>query len=426
MELDMEIKRFKMDLLRKMPFYGDIVMRLPFIENPHIPTAQTNGGKIEYNPKFLSAQSRGQRNFILMHEVFHVLLFHCKRHGERNPRIWNTAADMIVNSMLMELMYSIRDASIPFERPDTGIFANVDAGDTVENVYEKLLADNKNTDGNSKKVMVRLNNFWRNRDPVEVDAPEDIILIDPEAAGADAANGLPPSAFPGADSGAAQQTGLSEITLMQIIRESASANRASMGSYFVPEQLFGLTESKQISWQDLLREFFVEERSDESSYMTPERKYLHMDMIVPGYGQEDEKIEEIWAFVDSSGSVGKNEMEQFLTQLYRIAKEFKCVFNICYWDTKVTDIYKKIAKEDDILKSLPRHSGGTDINCVYKWLKENKVRPDVMLILTDGYFGRLDRSLFFPSAGKKTILVLSGSIQINDDMKAMGKIARLD
>ena len=151
-----------------------------------------------------------------------------------------------------------------------------------------------------------------------------------------------------------------------------------------------------------------------------------MDLILPGYGQSDEKIEEIWAFVDSSGSVGKNEMEQFLTQLYRIAKEFKCVFNICYWDTQVTDVYKKILKEDDILKSLPLHSGGTDINCVYRWLKDNKVRPDVMLILTDGYFGSLDRSLFVPSLGKKTILVLSGAIPTNDDMKRMGKITRLE
>ena len=427
MDFEMEIKRFKMDLLRKMPFYGDIVMRLPFIENTHIPTARTNGGKIEYNPKFLSSQTRGQRNFVLMHEVFHVLLFHCKRHGERNPRLWNTAADMIVNSMLMNLMNNMREASIPFERPVDGIFANVGIGETVENLYEKLLADNKRMGKNSKKVMVRLNNSWRNQDPVEVDAPDDIIMSDSEIIDADISDDRPLGGMaPGTKGESASEIGLSENMLLQIIRESASANRSSLGSYFVPNQIFGLVESKRIKWQTLLRDFFVEELSDESSYTTPERKYIHMDLILPGYGQSDEKIEEIWAFVDSSGSVGKNEMEQFLTQLYRIAKEFKCVFNICYWDTQVTDVYKKILKEDDILKSLPQHSGGTDINCVYRWIKDNKVRPDVMLILTDGYFGSLDRSLFVPSLGKKTILVLSGTIPTNDDIKRMGKITRLE
>ena len=427
MDLEMEIKRFKMDLLRKMPFYGDIVMRLPFIENTHIPTAQTNGGKIEYNPNFLSSQTRGQRNFILMHEVFHVLLFHCKRHGERNHRLWNTAADMIVNRMLLDLMNNMKEASIPFERPVDGIFANIGIGETVENLYEMLLVYNKKMGKNSKKVLVQLNSLWGNQNLVEIKAPDDIVMNDSEIFDIDVVDGRSlAGASSGLDGKDLPEIGLSENMLLQIIRESASTNRSSIGSYFVPDQIFGLVESKRIKWQTLLRDFFVEEPSDESSYTTPERKYIHMDLILPGYGQSEEKIDEIWAFVDSSGSVGKNEMEQFLTQLYRIAKEFKCVFNIGYWDTRVTDVYKKILKEDDILKSLPRHSGGTDINCVYRWLKENKVKPDIMLILTDGYFGSLDRSLFVPSLGKKTILVLSGSIPTNDDMKRMGKITRLE
>ena len=157
------------------------------------------------------------------------------------------------------------------------------------------------------------------------------------------------------------------------------------------------------------------------------RQLRHPNIVrLLGYGQEDEKIEEIWAFVDSSGSIVKNEMEQFLTQLYRIAKEFSCVFNLCYWDTEVTDVYRKIRKADDIFNSLPKHSGGTEINCVYRWLKDNKVRPDVMLILTDGFFGTPDRSLFSRSLAKKTILVLSGSVQENEDMRRMGRITRLE
>ena len=74
MDIEAEVKKFKVDLLRKMPFYGDIVMRLPFIGNDTIGTAQTNGGKMEYNPEFLKRLTSGQRNFVLMHEVFHVII----------------------------------------------------------------------------------------------------------------------------------------------------------------------------------------------------------------------------------------------------------------------------------------------------------------------------------------------------------------
>ena len=76
--------------------------------------------------------------------------------------------------------------------------------------------------------------------------------------------------------------------------------------------------------------------------------------------------------------------------------------------------------------SIPLHSGGTDINCVYRWIRENRADPDVMLILTDGYFGRLNPQVFKPSLAKKTILVLNGEIAIDDDMKRIGKITRLE
>ena len=222
-----------------------------------------------------------------------------------------------------------------------------------------------------------------------------------------------------------KEIGLSKQAILDIIRESATKNRSSMGSYFVPKQLFGPVESKKIKWQVLLKDFLIEEINEETSYSTPERKYIHMDLIIPGYGTQEERLEEIWAFVDSSGSIGSKEMSQFLTQLYRISKEFHCVINICYWDTEVTDVYKKIANEKDIFNSLPKHSGGTDINCVYRWIKENKVKPDVMLVLTDGFFGELGQQYYNRTLSQKTILVLSGNIQVTESMKHIGKIARL-
>ena len=410
MSIEDEVVRFKMQLLRKMPFYGDIIMRLPITPNDSISTAQTNGRSIEYSSKFFSKLSSGQRNFVIMHEIFHVLLFHCSRKNERRPQIWNTAADMIVNSMLMRLMADMRSVSIDFEKPNEGIFAFVKPEETVENVYARLLQDNKGIFSSSKKVRVKMYPYGPGR-PMPVNAPEDIIIVEVS------------DTAPIEDD--TEEAGLSKQAILDIIRESAAKNRSSLGSYFVPKQIFGLVESKKLKWQVLLRDFLIDEANEETSYATPERKYIHMDLIIPGYGTYEEKLEEVWAFVDSSGSIGANEMSQFLTQLYRISREFKCIFNICYWDTEITDIYRKITNEKDILKSTPRHSGGTNINCVYRWIQDNKLKPDVMLILTDGYFGELESRYFSKSLSQKTILVLSGDIHETDGMKRMGKIARL-
>ena len=79
MDVEKEVQRFKMELLRKMPFYGDILMHLVFVEDKRIPTAATNGKIIWYNPNFLSGLKPGERNFVLMHEVLHVVLRHINR-----------------------------------------------------------------------------------------------------------------------------------------------------------------------------------------------------------------------------------------------------------------------------------------------------------------------------------------------------------
>lgn len=71
MKIEQEIQRFKMELLRKMPFYGDVLMHLVFVEDKRVPTAATDGKTIWYNPDFLSRMKPGERNFVLMHEVFH-------------------------------------------------------------------------------------------------------------------------------------------------------------------------------------------------------------------------------------------------------------------------------------------------------------------------------------------------------------------
>ena len=416
MTLEQELQKFKFDVLRKMPFYGDIFMRLNIVENYSIPTAATNGISIMYNPKFMSSLTEGERNYVMMHEVFHVLLMHCKRNPNKDQKVWNAACDMVVNSMLDRLASSMRNACIGFERPHEGIFASLSDSDTVENIYQKIIMQNRHRQ-NFSQMNIKVGFIEK-----VIDAPDDLIM---EEDIAETILGNGKSSSSGLNGLSSDEFSDTEISIKEIVREATQKNRANMGSYFVPDFLYNLTESKKLPWQKLLKDFFTEEISDDASYTTPERKYIHMDLILPGHCLTDKVVEEIWAFVDSSGSISTKEMEEFLTQLYRISKEFQCKFNICYWDTQVTDVYKNIMKEADILKCLPKHSGGTDINCVYEWMKQNHVRPDVMLILTDGYFGTVTDKNFLSRYRKKTIMVLSSDIRITDDMNKIGKVTRL-
>ena len=424
MDMEQEVQRFRMEMLRKMPFYGDIMIRLPFEANPGIDTARTNGFVIEYSPRFFESLTTPQRNYVLMHEVLHVMLLHCSRIQNRNPALWNTAADLVVNTNLDAMA---RRSPVRLERPPDGIFGTIRDLETVEDVYEMLRRMNTGREKVGGKIKIPMRRSYYHENVVTVSAPGDLSVEDAgksQGEGKTKASGF----FGPQDANGGEGTipePLNERLVQTIIQESLEKHRGDEDSYFIPKPFLKPRDNKRLNWKQLLRSFLNEEMSEESSYITPERKYIHMDMILPGYSRDETVLEEVWAFVDSSGSIGMEEMEVFLTQLARICREFKCIFHICYWDTQVTDVYRNVKDEKSVWESLPRHSGGTDINCVYRWLRKEKVRPSVMLILTDGYFGSLSNESFIPSLKNKTILILSTDPGENGDMRRIGKLARL-
>ena len=428
--MEERLTAFKMLLLRKMPFYGDLLTNIPIVSDPTIPTACTDGRTIRFNPVFFRMHTEGEQHFIIMHEVMHMLMLHCVRGRGKDARIFNVAADMVVNGELMRLRGSMQTAGINFAAPKDGIFHPEYSMNTVEDAYERLLKVNREQSDKIRKKKVAIQKgYGSGQHIIHIDAPDDLLIS--LSGEEDPSQG----AFPGeADiflPGTPVETNAEAIeehiaALIRHAEETAAKSRNPYGSYYIPSQLYSLAESRYLPWKRLLKDFLMDKASDDVSYATPERKYLHMDLILPGHGETEETLENIWAFVDSSGSVGKDEMSEFLTQLYRIMKEFHCRMNLAYWDTKVTDIYKNIKGEQNILNSLPHHSGGTDINCVYRWIAENKVKPDVMVILTDGYYGTLQESNRIPSLRKKTILVLSKrGATINEEMKKLGKVTKL-
>ena len=390
-EIRQGLQRFKLDMMKFIPFYGDILMKVTVTEDEQIQTAQTDGREIRYNPAFFATLSEGERNYVLMHEVMHILLLHWKRHADRDAGLWNVACDFVVNQILDRMKWDTNRYRIAFSRPKEGCFLddNNQWQRSAEEHYAELLKKNK-----GRKRLQGYKGELKGR------APGDLLCTEVLSEG---------------------DTQLIEQSIRQLVRETIK-RRGTGGSGYFPRELLLMGKSKRLPWNTLLYEFLQQREDEESSYLTPERKYIHMDLIIPGVGRTEDELEDIWAFVDSSGSISDDELGQFLTQLCRIAGEFHCRFNIAYWDTEVTDVYRNVRREK-IAECKPNHSGGTDINCVYKYIQANRIKPGVMLILTDGYFGRLEKPA--GSLERKTILVISENGMDFDRKNGIGKVARL-
>lgn len=453
-EYKCEVTRFlnatrylRMQLLQKRPFYGYSLTALKDpIADPQINTLQTNGLLIRFNPAFTANLTLGELNFILMHELSHILLMHCTRRGDREPKLWNVAGDYIVNYELTQMTSEMRDADVPFEihagalllKQDDKL-VNLDDFST-ERLYNFLQSQQQGGQGQSDQGgQEQSGQGGQDNQPQEgqTNQPQDEQEEQPQ----DGQEEQPQSGqgqlcnIPG-NMGADDIVVLTGDTVNQVeekvqeiirdaILQEQVMNRSNTGHGLVARAA-SLVKVKKLNWKTYLKRFFTESVGDDSSYLTPERKYLPFDLILPGRGHE-EKLDDLWVFIDSSGSVGDEALNHFLGQVHVICKDFNCRVSVAFWDTKVHSVFLDMESPEEVLKARPAYSGGTSIECVFQYIKEQKLKATAFLICTDGYVGKPDYNLINSAHVRpKTIIALSESDARNERMLAcVGKLVSL-
>lgn len=127
-----DIESIKRKMLVKYPFFGSVVANVDYKANKSVPTAGTDGKVIHYNPDFLSKLSVDEQTFIFAHEVCHIAFNHILRSEGKDPAIWNTATDAVINAFLKRDGLKMVEGGV-----DMADAINYDA----EQLYEKLLQE---------------------------------------------------------------------------------------------------------------------------------------------------------------------------------------------------------------------------------------------------------------------------------------------
>lgn len=91
----------RMRLLINNGFYGLLLMHMIYSIDENCETAATDGHRIFFGPKFLDELSDSELDFIMMHEILHVVLQHCMRQGDYDSEQFNIACDIVVNSNIL-------------------------------------------------------------------------------------------------------------------------------------------------------------------------------------------------------------------------------------------------------------------------------------------------------------------------------------
>ena len=376
-----KVQKAKITLMRDPRFalWSGILMvgRTSVVDN--IPTACTNGRDEKYGRKFVAMLKEPELNFVVLHENLHKAYRHLttwKKLHDENHRLANAACDYVINLKLKDLDPSERTISMP--RWADGELKGKPMG----------LVDEKYRGLNAKQVFDLLKDEQKGGGGGGGEEGEG---GGGTSQGQGQGEGFDDHDWDGAKEMTEEEKKVLEREIDQAIRQGVMAHQkiAGTGAGDLDRDLLELLEPK-VDWREMLREFVKSTCSakDTSSWRKVNRRFLSTGVYMPSL--IGEKVGHMVIAVDTSGSVGQEELSGFLTEVKGIAEEVKpSQVDLIYWDSRVAghEEYTENDVSNIINSTKPRGGGGTSPSCVSEYLKEKRIVPECVIMLTDGYVG---------------------------------------
>ena len=342
-------------------------------------TAATDGEDVKYGEAFVEAQNRKQLRYVVLHENTHKALRHCTQYQhivDQYPELSNTAMDYVVNMTLEEI-----DPTFNFiERP----------------VKCSILVDPKYAGMSFIEIL---------RD----------LLKDPPPTGAGGAMDV--HEFK-------PRTEEEEQKLDQAIEDAVmqgsilAAKLQGAGSKGSP--LDKLFQKRDTNWKRHMRDWITQyvEGDDYSRFNPPNRRFLPLGIVMPTHFSES--TGELIIAGDTSASMWHLYPVLF-GEICNIVQSIRPdSVRTLWWDGKVCGDQKFMPdKFDDIANQIsPAGGGGTNPECVTRYIQAKKYKPKAVVWLTDGIFNpKFDANVGVPQ--------LWGVVDNDRFVPPMGKVVRI-
>ena len=298
--------------------------------------------------------------FLVGHEVLHVVYDHMGRRNERDPQIWNIADDYAVNADL--------------KRHNVGQFIT-----TVPCLYE--------TKYDGKPAEEIYDDLMKNVQKINLDDLIDKLLDDHMDDGDEEGDGDGPEGNgdkPSRPRMSQEEKDRARAEMKQAIIQAAQSAEAGSIPRGVERLIKDVTEP-QMPWRELIQTNLTSAIRTDYSWMRANRKGWHMDAIMPGTTPGEEI--DVVISLDMSGSISNKQAQAFLGEIAGMMDTFDGykVHVFCF----DTDTYNPKDFDSENMDSIeeyePQGGGGTDFDCIFTYLKENAIEPKRLIVFTDGY-----------------------------------------
>ncbi len=413
----------RMWILLKQGFYGLMLMHMRFSLDDTVETAATDGEQILFSPAFLDELSDSELEFILMHEIMHIVLEHCSRTGDRDSELFNIACDIVVNSNILQ-SNGMNIQSITLRAYGESMHKAPDGKEgfeyTAEQVYDMLMKQAKRKSGGRNT---------RKQD------------------GGSGRSALPDGQMPGSGnsgSGAQQggggfhddhsKWGQTDERTRNLRRdiwrkrlsdacEAISVRESSKDCGGIPigaQRLLQKLHHPRTDWRTVLQDFVQEEITD-YSFMPPDRRMDDCPFFLPDFNEKDDFAADILFMIDTSGSMSDDMIAAAYSEIKGAIDQFngRLAGWLGFFDAEVVPP-KPFADEEEFRAIRPEGGGGTRFDIIFDYVREQMQEqlPVSIIILTDGYAP-------FPEESEAIGIPVLWLLNNNEVKPPWGRVARI-
>jgi hypothetical protein len=380
-----------------------------------IPTAAVAWNKrtlqIEFlfNPDFWKILSDYEKEFVICHEMIHVIYEHLKRMKDcKDQKIANVAADIIVNHKLVD--------DFGFVREDLGIGESLI---WIDKVFPDDLSVERDREFEYYYNLIKDNNLDANQQTLDqhgVGSGEEEQADGPGGSGDAKGNqGLGP-----------EYSDIPDEVLDDVIEEAAERLSDAEKETFSniagtsPGSLIHRIKKKRLKlkrrWEDIVQVWTAKGEDEDDNWTRKARRHflLTPEFILPAmHDQEDKNRINLWWFQDTSGSCAN-----FADHFFNAAKTFP----ENSFDVKMFGFDTRVYKIDG--KNL-RGFGGTAFSPIEEYIQDKTKReglsyPDAVFVFTDGCGDHV-----IPQYPERWYWFLEGSYQNKNCIPKKSKIFQL-
>jgi predicted metal-dependent peptidase len=358
-------KKAKIQLQSRNPFFSYLSLFLDFKESEELPEYAGMGvnekGELFYKKEFIEKLSDEELISTISHEILHLSFLHLIRLKDRDKLGWNISTDIVSNSLLNLNNFQLPKGCLVPDWNNKIIVGETTIEKcnekTAEQVYNELPKEYKQPNKKGYYVVVDENGNSKKGFDEHIESKN---LTKKE------------------------QQELKEKWNERVCNAYVNAKQRGQLPNGI-ERLVGNLHKEKIDWKSLLRRYIINQIPSYSSWNKRNKKSRCLGVYLPD--RIKEKIE-VGIVIDCSGSIGKKELTDFLSEIVGIAKAYKNQIDMILYthDSEVHTEYKvENGNIDKIMKMEIKGGGGTSHKVVWKYIEDKNYKPQIVIALTDGY-----------------------------------------